>query len=61
MCMGKIFYLPVVCVLCLCSAKGGRKTEPDPLELESQTVVSCYVGAGNEPGSSGGTASALDC
>ena len=31
------------------------------LELELQTVVRCHVGAGNEPGSSGGAASALNC
>lgn len=35
--------------------------EPDPLKLELQTAMSCNVGAGNEPGSYGRAASALNC
>lgn len=29
------------------SARGGQKRASDPLELELQAVVICYVGAGN--------------
>ena len=32
-------------------ACGGQKRASDPLELELQEVVSCHVGAGNEPSS----------
>ena len=37
-----------VCVLHACSVHGGQKRVSDPLELESQTVVSCQVGAGHQ-------------
>jgi hypothetical protein len=30
-------------------AHGGQKQASDPLELELQVVVSCHVGAGNQP------------
>lgn len=45
--------------VCACSTcmQGQRRTDgaSDPLRLESQMVVRCYLGAGNKPGSSGGT------
>lgn len=36
-----------VCVACTCSDCGGQKREPDPLDLELQTVGSHHVGSGN--------------
>lgn len=40
--------------MCAMSVKGptGWKRESDPLELQLQTVISCLVVMGNEPGSS---------
>jgi hypothetical protein len=38
----------IVCVwACVPGAQSGQKRELDPLELELQMVVSCFVGAGN--------------
>lgn len=37
-------------LLCLPSACGDQKTASDPLKLELSMIVSCYVGAGDEPG-----------
>lgn len=32
-----------LCTTCMCAAGGGQEREPDPLELDSQTVVSYRV------------------
>lgn len=37
-----------VCVWCMPDSKGGQKRMPDPVELESQMVVSHRVGPGNQ-------------
>lgn len=64
--MGELFFFPLsfmyvygcfacvyICVLCVCSAHGGRKRVSEPLELELQVFVSCPEGAGIELGSFG--------
>lgn len=39
---------PGLCTTCVCSARGGLKREYNPLELELQMIVSCFVGAGSQ-------------
>lgn len=39
-----------VYLLCLPSARGDQKIASDPLKPELSMIVSCYVGAGDEPG-----------
>lgn len=48
-----IYHVPNVC--------GDQRRASDPWGLEFQIVEGCYVGAGIEPGSTGQTASALNC
>ena len=36
-----------LCIMHMLGSCGGQKKISDPLELESQTVVSCHVGAEN--------------
>ena len=44
-----MLYLHVhMCTLCMPGAQGGQKITKGLLEVELQTPVSCYVGAGNQ-------------
>lgn len=45
-----------MCTTCMAGAYGGQKW---PLKLDVEVLVSCPVGAGNEPGSCPGAASVL--
>jgi hypothetical protein len=38
---------PCMCTICVPGPSGGQKKASDPLELDSQTVMSCHVGAGD--------------
>ena len=46
MCIGFCQYV-CLCIMYMSGAYGGHKKVLDPLELELQTVESCYMGAGN--------------
>ena len=44
-----VFCLHVyLCNICVPSTHKGQQKAPDPLELELQTIVSLYVGAGSQ-------------
>lgn len=46
MCLGFCLHA-FMCTMCTPSIHGRQKRSPNPLELVLQTIVSCYVGAGN--------------
>lgn len=39
-----------LCIMCMPGAHKSQKKALDPLPLELQKIVSCHVGAGNNPG-----------
>lgn len=47
MCVGVLPACVSICTACACSARGGQKRALDPLKLEVQMIIICYVGVAN--------------